>query len=146
MAGTLERPVALAPSASEDLREGLPGSWQYAGTHWLLVPAGTSPTDTASLRAALQHINPTAWRGPSTSEQDRSPVRRAASRSLPIMPLLAALHLGCALQESGDVSTALDVAEWMRDFVRTTEANYEWVDSVLQATADGFPVGSRWCR
>jgi len=146
VAGTLQRPVALAPSVSEDLRKGLPGSWQYAGTHWLLVPTGTSPTDTASLRAALRHIDSTVWRGPSTSEQDRSPIRRQASRSLPIMPLLAALRLGCALQESGDAGAAHDVAEWMRDFVRTTEVNYEWVDSVLQASANGFPVGSRLCE
>jgi hypothetical protein len=146
MAGQLRRTVALAPSVSGEVREALPGPWQFAGTHWRLATNGAAPSDTTSLRAALASVTPFSWRGPSTSDRDRSPIRRRSNGALPILPLMAALRYGCALQGSGDPTAAHDIAQWMRDFAGATGVENEWVDGVLEAIGDGFPVGTRWCE
>lgn len=144
--GTLERPIALATTVGSTLRDALPGSLQFAGTHWLVVARGATRVDTAAVRKALAEIDPASWRGAATSERDRSPVRRRSDGGIALVPLLAALYEGCTLARAGDARGATETATWMRGYVRDAQIKGDWAGTALQVGDDGFPATSQWCE
>jgi hypothetical protein len=134
--GTLGRPLVYAFTSGEIKPSARLGGITLMGASQLVSDfAKASAIDTAAVRRSLETVHGAEWRGPSTSLQDRSPVRTASALPAAFFPMYVACVLSAAWLGAGRHAEA--------------RAWRVWADSVFKAAdlKDGNSVETiKWIR
>ncbi len=119
--GRLSRPVALASTVYRSFFDEHREELQYAGPYLLLRDGRSPAIDTLAIRRSLSRIIPGDFSGPWVSDQDKSPVRRAQTRTIVRNVTYSAIVYAEEKVKDRRLADAEAMLRWAEDFERSTE-------------------------
>ena len=113
--GKLSRPLHVSTTVDSSIIPlGMARQLQLVGSSWKLASDTSEGVDTTAVRRSLERIRPEEFRGPVTSERDRSPVRRQSAMVHNIVNLgITYAEALMAADRQGDAELVLRQAESM---------------------------------
>jgi tetratricopeptide (TPR) repeat protein len=131
--GTMDRPLALAPTVEEGFYSWNKEHFKYQGMFFLWQPEHDNETaDTTSFRKCLSGIDPEDFTGPWASLKDRSPVRRYYTKRIVGVLFEIALTYSKELIKAKRYVEGEKTLQWLEDFEQKTELGQVSTEEIVQ--------------
>jgi hypothetical protein len=131
--GAFSRPVTVSATVDNSFLSGIKSNLRFAGAfyEWSDSTSASIP-DTALITQGLRGVTLDSLTGPWVSPQDRSPIRRTATKSIVRNVTLAAIVYGESLLQAKRISEASYWANWADELDGKAEVGRIFTERISQ--------------
>ncbi len=128
--GELERPLTIAATVDAPYYAQERNHFVNAGAFLKWTTSTDGPADIGAMQKSVMGVRPEDFRGPWTSQQDRSPIRRLYTRDIVRNVTATALTIGESYLASKQMDRAREMADWAAELERVSNATPAFAERI----------------